>query len=65
MEVQGGEETLLPADVEDGETAGSCNSKETSDTCIQLIYMVFLFLFFCFLFNLKGHSYRKEGWNIK
>lgn len=37
MEVQGGEETLLPAVVEDSEAAGSCNSKETTDTRKQLI----------------------------
>lgn len=38
MEVQRVEETLLPVVVEDGEAAGSCNSKETTDTSMQLLY---------------------------
>lgn len=56
IEVQGGEETLLPAVVEDSEAAGSCNSKETTNSCIQLIYT---FFFFC------PESYCREAWNIK
>lgn len=41
-EVQGGEETELPAVVDGSEAAGRCDPKETPDTRIQSLYTSFL-----------------------